>query len=147
MDNVSYHNILSEYSPPTASCSKSKICRWFDQHNISYEKDFLKLELVDILNRQAPEPIYRLDEIAREQGHEVIRTPPYHPELQPIEMCWGIVKNHVARNSDFTMDNLYTQLNIGFEQVTAKTCTDIIAKVRKIEDEFWIADSKLDTEN
>jgi len=90
------------------------------------------------LNRQAPEPIYRLDDIARKQGHEVIRTPPYHPELQPIEMCWGIVKNHVARNSDFTMDNLYTQLNIGFEQITAKTCAEIIAKVRKIENEFWI---------
>ena len=147
MDNVSYHNILSEHSPPTASCSKSKICTWFTQQNIPFEPDFLKPELVDILNRQAPEPIDILDEIAKEQGHEIIRTPPYHPELQPIEMCWGIVKNHVARNSDFTMDNLYTQLDIGFEQVTAKTCIEVIAKVRKKEDEFWIADSKLDTEN
>ena len=50
MDNVSYHNILSEHSPPTASCSKDKICTWFDQQNIPYEKDFLKPELVDILN-------------------------------------------------------------------------------------------------
>ena len=147
MDNVSYHNILSEHSPPTASCSKSKICTWFEQQNIPFEPDFLKPELVDILNRQAPEPIYILDEIAKEQGHEIIRTPPYHPELQPIEMCWGIVKNYVARNSNFTMDNLYIQLDVGFEQVTAKTCTEVIAKVRKIEDEFWIADSKLDTEN
>lgn len=147
MDNVSYHNILSEHSPPTASCSKDKIFRWFDQQNILYEKDFLKPELVDILNRQAPEPIYILDEIAREQYHEVIRTPPYHPELQPIETCWGVVKNHIARNCDFTMDNLIKQLDYGFEQVTAKTCTEIIAKVRKIEDEFWIADSKLDRES
>jgi len=99
------------------------------------------------LNRQAPEPIYILDEIAKEQYHEVIRTPPYHPELQPIEICWGVVKNHIARNCDFTMGNLIKQLDYGFEQVTAKTCTEIIAKVRKIEDEFWIADSKLDRES
>ncbi len=24
-----------------------------------------------------------------------MRTPPYHPELQPIETCWGVVKNHM----------------------------------------------------
>lgn len=72
------------------------------------------------MNRQAPEPIYILDEIAREQYHEVIRTPPYHPELQPIETCWGVVKNHIARNCDFTMDNLIKQLDYGFEQGTKK---------------------------
>ena len=39
-----------------------------------------------------PEPTYVIDEIARKHGHEVMRTPPYHPELQPIETCWGVVK-------------------------------------------------------
>ena len=46
-----------------------------------------------------------LDEIACEHGHEVIRTPPYHPELQPIEICWGVLKNEVARHCDFTLKN------------------------------------------
>jgi transposase len=32
-----------------------------------------------------------VDELARQHGHEVVRTPPYHPELQPIETCWGIL--------------------------------------------------------
>jgi hypothetical protein len=31
---------------------------------------------------------------------------------------------------------------IRFEKGTRKTGKEIIAKVRKIEDEFWIADSK-----
>ena len=92
------------------------------------------------MKKLAPVPSYAIDEIARSHGHEVIRTPPYHPELQPIETCWGVVKNHIARNSDFTMKNLIKQLEAGFEKVTEKTCAEIIKEVRKIEDDFWTED-------
>jgi len=36
--------------------------------------------------------------------HSILRTPQYHPELQPIETCWGIVKNHMADQCDFTTE-------------------------------------------
>jgi hypothetical protein len=117
---------------------------WLAQNKIHCRDDCLKPELVETLKKIAPEPVYAIDEIARTHGHDVVRTPPYHPELQPIETCWGVVKNHVARNCDFTMDNLIEQLDSGFEKVTAKTCAKIIAKVRKIEDKFWTEDLKLD---
>ena len=146
MDNAPYHNILSEHSSPTPSCSKKKIRDWLEQNKIYCRDDCLKPELVEILKKTAPEPVYAIDEIAKSYGHEVIRTPPYHPELQPIETCWGIVKNHIARNCDFTMKNLIKQLDKGFEKVTAKTCSNIIAKVRKVEDEFWADDLKLDSQ-
>jgi len=146
MDNASYHNTLSEYSPPTPLCSKKKIMEWLEQNKIYCRDDCLKPELVEILKKLAPEPLYTIDEIARSHGHEVMRTPPYHPELQPIETCWGVVKNYVARNCDFTMNNLIEQLDSGFDKVTAKTCAKIIAKVRKIEDEFWAEDLKFDTQ-
>ena len=144
MDNASYHNTLSEYSPPTALCSKKKIWEWLEQNKIYCRHDCLKPELLEILKKITPEPIYIIDEIARANGHKVIRTPPYHPELQPIETCWGVVKNHVARKCDFTMSNLIEQLDSGFNKVTSKTCRKIIAKVRKIEDEFWVDDLKSD---
>lgn len=144
MDNAPYHNTLSEYSPPTPLCSKKKIIEWLERNKIYCRDDCLKPELVEVLKKIVPEPIHTIDEIARSYGHEVLRTPPYHPELQPIETCWGVVKNHVARNCDFTMDNLIEQLNSGFEKVTADTCEKIIAKVRKIEDEFWVDDLKLE---
>ena len=102
--------------------------------------------MVELLKRLAPEPDYALDAIAVEHGHEVIRTPPYHPELQPIELCWAVVKNHVARNCDFTMKNLIDNLERGFETVTAETCVKMISKVRKTEDKFWKEDLKLDAE-
>lgn len=146
MDNAPYHNTLSAHSPPTPLCSKKKIMEWLEQNKIYCRDDCLKPELVEILKKMATEPLYAIDEIARSHGHEVIRTPPYHPELQPIETCWGVVKNHVARNCNFTMNNLIEQLDSGFDKVTAKTCVEIIAKVRKFEDEFWTEDLKIDAQ-
>ena len=112
---------------------------------IPCRRDCLKPELVELLNRFAPEPTYEIDEHARLQGHQVIRTPPYHPELQPIEICWGVVKNHIARNCDFTMSNLLTQLDDGFRKVTSETCSKIIEKVIKVEDKFWAEDERIDS--
>jgi len=138
MDNAPYHKTLAEYSAPTESSSKNKIRAWLEQNKIYCKEDCLKPELVEILKKIVPEPTYVIDEIARKQGHEVIRTPPYHPELQPIETCWGVVKNHISRNCCFTMNNLIDQLDNGFNKVTAKTCANIISDIIKIEDDFWI---------
>ncbi len=110
MDNAPYHNTLSDHSAPTPLCSKNKIIKWLGQNKIHCRDDCLKPELVEILRKIAPEPTFAIDEIAERCGHEVIRTPPYHPELQPIETCWGVVKNHIARNCDFTMNNLIEHL-------------------------------------
>ncbi|MCK5536003.1 MAG: transposase [Bacteroidales bacterium] len=144
MDNASYHNKLSDISPPTFLSSKSKIIKWFDDNAIAYTKDLLKPELVEILNKESLQPIFKIDEIAEKYGHKILRTPPYHPELQPIEICWGVVKNHVARNCDFSMKNLTEQLDAGFKKVTKNTCMKIIKKIRKVENKFWKDDKKID---
>ena len=144
MDNASYHNILSDESAPTPTCSKERIRSWLEANKIPCKDDCLKVELIDILRKIAPEPTYCLDVIARQHGHEVIRTPPYHPELQPIETCWGILKNEVARHCDFTLNNLQLQLEQAFDKITAMTCQGIINKVRSVEDRFWEDDAKLD---
>lgn len=147
MDNAAYHNVLSAHSSPTPTSKKETIRAWLEQNNIPLRDDCLKVEMVEMLEKIAPVPTYALDEIAAEQGHEVLRTPPYHPELQPIETCWGVVKNQIARNSDFTMANLVNQLEAAFERVTAKTCTGLIKKIQKVEDTFWAEDIMLDDFN
>jgi len=144
MDNASYHNTLSRCSPPTPTCAKDKIWTWLMENKIPCGEDCLKAELVEILKKIAPTPLYEVDEMAKKQGHEIIRTPPYHPELQPIEICWGVVKNHIARNCDFTLSNLKSQLDEGFSKVEPSTCIKIIKKIRAKEDQFWEEDMLLD---
>lgn len=144
MDNAPYHNILADHSPPTPQSSKEKITEWLERNKIYCRKDSLKSELIEILKKMAPEPIYAIDELAAAHGHKILRTPPYHPELQPIEICWGIVKNYIANHCDFTMKNLIKKLDNGFEEVTQETCTKIIKKIKILEDEFCISDMKMD---
>lgn len=140
MDNAPYHNTLSEHSAPNASSKKEMISDWLKANGASISEDSLKAELVEMLEKIAPIPTYAVDELALQNSHKVIRTPPYHPELQPIEICWGVLKNNVARNCDFTMANLLQQLEISFNKVTAKTCSGIIQKVRDIESCYWKED-------
>ncbi len=146
MDNATYHNTLTDYSAPTPACSKERIRSWLESNKIACKDDCLKVELVEILKKIAPEPTYEIDVIARRQGHDIVRTPPYHPELQPIEICWGVLKNEVARHCDFTMTNLMLQLESAFEKVTKKTCQKIIKKIRAVEDTFWEDDERLEDE-
>jgi len=149
MDNAPYHNVVSKNSAPTPASSKLEIREWLEKNKITCSTDCLKDELVEILKKIAPEPTYALDEIAKQNGHTVMRTPPYHPELQPIEICWGVVKNEVARNCNFTLKNLETQLELAFEKVTKETCSKVIQKIKKTEDRFWGEDEILEnlTEN
>jgi len=143
MDNATYHNTLSENSAPTSNCKKEKIKSWLEANGFPFSEDCLKAEMIDALNKLAPTPTYAIDEIAQKQGHKILRTPPYHPELHPIETCWAVVKNDIARKCDFTMANLMTQVEQSFDKVTTKTCVGLIKKIRKVEDAFWEEDMAL----
>lgn len=114
------------------------------KNGIPVRDDCLKAELVEILAKWAPPPTYALDELANAQGHDILRTPPYHPELQPIETCWAVVKNQIARRNNFTMADLVAQLDEAFERVTEETCSGLIKKVRQVEDKYWREDMQLD---
>jgi transposase len=144
MDNAPYHHTLSRHSAPTAPCKKACIASWLSKNRIPVRDDCLKAELVEMLEKLAPAPTYALDELAADQGHEILRTPPYHPELQPIETCWAVVKNQSARTSKRTMAQLLEQLEDAFASVTEETCSGLIKKVRKVEDTFWTEDAQLD---
>jgi hypothetical protein len=117
---------------------------WLIKNRIPVRNDCLKVELIEILEKVAPAPTYALDELASEQGHEILRTPPYHPELQLIETCWAVVKNQIARKSKFTMAHFLEQLDDAFASVTPETCSRLIKKVRGVEDKYWREDVQSD---
>lgn len=144
LDNAKYHNVLVQQSFPNKGTGKEKLRKWLERNHIPWREDMLKTELFELCHRFAPVPEYRLDEIVAKHGHTVLRTPPYHPELQPIETCWAIIKNHMADNCSFTMRNLHAELPNAFSKVTAEVCQGILEKVGKQEDRFWADDEKLD---
>lgn len=141
LDNASYHNVLTEEAFPKQTHSIQKMRAWLTHNEFPWGKDMLKAELYELCSRLAPRPEFLLDRMALEKGHSILRTPPYHPELQPIETCWAVVKTHVASHNDFTMRRLQSLLEEGFEKVTAHTIDGIIKKVRAQEKIFWMEDS------
>lgn len=142
MDNAAYHNVLAEEAFPKKSHSVKRLREWLSNNEIPWSKDMLKSELFELCSRLATKPEFLIDNIIRKHGHSILRTPPYHPELQPIETCWAIVKNHVAQHNDCTMKKVKILLEEGFAKVTEKTCQKLIKKVNLQEDTFWLEDTE-----
>lgn len=145
MDNAGYHNVLTEDRFPKSTSTVQQLRDWLTRNSCPWREDMLKSELFDQCMKYAPAPEFKLDIIASAAGHKILRTPQYHCDLQPIECCWAVVKNHMADNCDFTMKGLRRNLPEAFAKVTANTCTKIIAKVREREDQYWVEDAALDT--
>jgi len=144
LDNASYHNVLEDEVSPNKSSKKEQLRHWLTRNGYPWREDMLKSELLELCTRLAPTPEYKLDQLAAEHGISILRTPPYHPELQPIETCWAVVKNHMAENCDFTMAGLRKRLPEAFSKVISGTCKEIIAKVFDQEEKYWSEDEKLD---
>jgi transposase len=145
MDPAPYHNELAEDAFPKPSTTKAQLQQWLKPHHRGeYRDDMLKPELYKKCRQLRPPPKLMLDLLAEAQGHTILRTPPYHPELQPIETCWAITKEYCARRCDYTMASLKSQLEAGFDQVTAATCQGLIQKVREVEDQYWQEDEEND---
>lgn len=141
MDNAPYHNVLVEEAFPKKSHSVKRLREWLSNNEIPWTKDMLKSELFDLCSRFAVKSEFLIDRIARKEGHSILRTPPYHPELQPIETCWAVVKNYVAQHNDCTMKKVFILLEEGFAKVTNRTCQKLIGKVNLQEEAFWTEDT------
>lgn len=99
MDNASYHNVVSDKCPNSNS-NKNVLQAWLTEKNISFEKSMTRIELYDlILQNKDRFKSFAIDVLIRSKGYEVLRLPPYHPELNPIEKIWGILKNYVAKRN------------------------------------------------
>ena len=139
-----YHNVYVDDAFPNARSKKEELQNWLTRNDHAWHSDMLKSELLEKCVRWSPAPEFKLDRLTASKGISILRTPPYHPELQPIETCWAVVKNHMADNCDFTMKGLLETLPEAFTKVTAETCRKIMNDIKIQEDKFWREDEKLD---
>lgn len=82
-----------------------------------------------------------IDELAQEHNIIVLRLPPYHCELNPIELAWASVKHHVKiNNSSYKLPDVKTLLLEGVERVTPEMWRSFISHVIKEEAKFYEID-------
>lgn len=101
MDNAAYHNTRLE-KLPTSVTRKSEMQEWLTKRQIPYDKSMKKVELYEIIKKnKADHTKFAIDELLQmtEKRIEVLRLPPYHPDLNCIENVWGILKGYVATHN------------------------------------------------
>ena len=82
------------------SQKKPVLQNYLTQHSIPFSTTDTKKVLYEKIKQQKKTPVvYKTDTIANLHGHEVLRTPVRHCELNPIELIWAQVKGFVAKNS------------------------------------------------
>ena len=117
MDNASYHSRRIE-AVPTMNSRKGEMQDWLVAHGIEYPEKALKRELYHLIKLSNPEHKYAVDEMAKLSGHEVVRLPPYHCELNPIELAWAQVKRYIKdNNKQFTLSHVKELTCNGFTKV------------------------------
>lgn len=98
MDNASYHSVRIN-KPPTQANRIADIKEWLRANDLHYDDLWRKCKLLEVVKQNMSAPLYEIDEVLKSHGHEVLRLPPYHCTLNPIEMIWGIMKQKVADNN------------------------------------------------
>jgi hypothetical protein len=71
---------------------------WLSGRGIPFSDRMCKPELYSLIKLLKPRfKTFKIDAVRAEHGHSVLRLPPYHPDLNPIELIWASVKEYVAR--------------------------------------------------
>jgi len=145
MDNASYHSVKLDKAP-TASTKKADIIQWLENKGEVVDRTMIIRELLDIVKKIKPQhEKFVIDEIANAQNKTILRLPPYHCELNPIELAWSSIKNHVRmNNTTFKLPDVKKLLIEGIERVDADMWKNFIRHTITEENRFWEIDDIMD---
>lgn len=91
-----------------------------------------------IVKRHTPNPVYEADQIFEQNGHEALRLPPYHCDLNAIELMWSLAKRKEAsfKNIGLTSEELEKLINDSFESITSEEWKKMIDYVKHAENKY-----------
>lgn len=145
MDNASYHNVQF-IRHPTSATKKLDMQNWLRERGIRFREDMTKPELYALIKANKPQqPSFSVDRLLAQHGHSVLRLPPYHPELNPIEKIWGIAKNWVAsRNTTFRFEDVKKLAHEKFAAIGASEWECVCNHVKSVELEYMKREHMMD---
>ena len=147
MDNASYHCKIDEKAP-TSNSRKADMISWLQKNNISYTESMLKPTLYKLIKYHKPyHTKYLVDNLMKEHGHDVLRLPPYHPDLNPIENIWNILKQWVAsHNTTFKIHDIERLAQEKFNMMGATDWAPVCNHIIKNENEYLEKEICFDSE-
>ncbi|XP_072949967.1 uncharacterized protein [Epargyreus clarus] len=147
MDNAPYHSRRLE-RVPSMNWLKKDIQSWLTEKGISFQAEMIKA--LDLVTPEREKySAFVCDTMAKQHNIEVLRLPPYHCELNPIELIWGQVKGHVAeKNKTFKIIDLKKILSEAIKSITSaawQQCVNhVIKEEKKMAELDGISDNVID---
>ena len=145
IDNSSYHSRnVDNFLVP--KWKKGHLQSWLKENKVPFgpdqdiiRPDALRSELWMLCKIHRAEKTSKvIDSIAKRYGHEALRLPPYHCDLNAIELIWVNEKSFVAReNNEMTLQSVETLLRKRREEITAKICQNCAEHVKQVENFYW----------
>lgn len=137
IDNAPYHNVQLNRAPTSAS-RKADMIDWLSKQNIPFSETMLKPQLYTLIQLHKPRhKTFKIDSILAESGHSTLRLPPYHPDLNPIELVWSWLKDRVAkRNVNFSMGDVLQIVNEECGAITDKDWRNCCNHSRSVENNY-----------
>ena len=144
MDNASYHSRITR-TTPTSSWRKAAIQEWLAQEKVAFDPDMRKVELLELVRPLQHKREYVLDNLARDAGHEVIRLPPYHCDLNPIEMIWAQMKAYVRqRNTSGRLQDVERLLCESQQVIDQELWRNCYRHVMDLQQQYWRDDCMME---
>jgi len=145
VDNASYHNKQWDLAP-TSNSKKADMQGWLTEKGIQYEETLLKPQLYNLIRANKDRfKTFSIDRILAEQGHQVLRLPPYHPDLNPIEMAWSDIKQYVgSKNVKWSVAKCIELIQEKVLLMGAWDWGKLCQKVKDIEEQYVKSDHVVD---
>jgi transposase len=148
MDNAAYHLVYSEHVPRPSKMKKAELIAYLQSKGQPIVNEEGRPLTALLLRAKAKEYIKEFEvsaviELAKKGNHKILFTPPYHSDLQPIELVWALVKGNIARlySNGRTMDQLEKQLKDEFkdllEEEGAERIGAMIENTARLTKKFW----------
>ncbi|XP_047539544.1 uncharacterized protein LOC125072952 [Vanessa atalanta] len=145
LDDTAYNNKLSNPAP-TPYSKIVEMQSWLKNKGIPYKDDMLKPQLYKLIcENGGTNKTYIIDEIFNKYNHVVIRVPPAHPDLNPIDIALDTAKGYVAEKNMNNKTSHVMELVIEkLDLIEKNEWTDLCKKVEYIENQYRSSDHVID---
>lgn len=144
-DSTPYNSAKVDTIPVT-SWKKANVMKWLHEKDVRVDDSYVKPELFDLVKRHEPAlDKYIVDEVARAANKTVLRLPPYHRELNAMELAWSVVKSRVNNDGAAPeIGDVVRSLVEGIGTVTAENWRHFEEQTVREEAKLWELDRMVD---
>ena len=98
LDKASYYKTKPIGTPNVSKLKKEDVLSFLKKESVVHDSNISCLEAKIRMKNWIQNSIeLEIIQLADENGHEVLFTPPHHSDLQPIELVWAKIKSSIDR--------------------------------------------------